>query len=378
MAANRREFIAGMTTMAASAGAARAAASSARATTPSAYDRAIVIDGLGGIDDPDGKDGDFVLTPRGLAQIRQSGVTAWQVTVGEVGNEPANWDMTINNIGSYGSVADANPGALVLARTAADIRAAKVAGKAALVFGTQDTAMVGTQLDRIGLLRGLGVRVVQLTYNLRNLSGDGALEPANSGLSKLGRATIERIESEKLLLDLSHGGQRTIAEAIAAAKRPMTISHTGCRSLHDNPRNVWDAELKAMADKGGVVGIYWMPFLVPGSKPVAADLVRHMRHAVDVCGEDHVSIGTDGMLSKTIIDDKSRANQAKFFKDRTARGISAPGEGPDIFNIIPDLDSHLRFRMLAEALARDGWPWSRIEKILGGNILRLYAEAWGG
>jgi membrane dipeptidase len=266
----------------------------------------------------------------------------------------------------------------VNARTAADIRSAKAQGKVALIYGTQDTAMVGTQLDRIDTLAGLGIRVVQLTYNLRNLSGDGALEPANAGLSKLGRATIERIEAAKLLLDLSHGGQRTIAEAIAAATRPMTISHTGCRSLHDNPRNVWDAELRAMADKGGVVGIYWMPFLVRDSKPAAADLVRHMRHAVDVCGEDHVAIGTDGILSKTMIDDKARAAQAKFFADRSQRGIAAPGEGADIFNIVPDLDSHLRFQLLADALSRDGWSTARIEKVLGANLLRLYGEAWGG
>src|SRR5207237_5650495 len=177
-----------------------------------------------------------------------------------------------------------------------DVRAAKAAGKAAVIYGTQDTAFAGLNLDRLDVLSGLGVRVVQLTYNLRNLSGDGALEPANAGLSKLGRKTIERIEKNKQLLDLSHGGQRTIAEAIAAATRPPTISHTGCRSLHDNPRNVWDAELKALADKGGVVGIHWMPFLVPGGQPTTADLVRHMAHAVDVCGEDHVAIGTDGGL----------------------------------------------------------------------------------
>jgi membrane dipeptidase len=158
----------------------------------------------------------------------------------------------------------------------------------------------------------------------------------------------------------------------------MTISHTGCRSLHDNPRSVWDAELKALADKGGVVGIYWMPFLVPNSRPTAADLVRHMRHAVDVCGEDHVAIGTDGLIGKTIIDDAARARQKAFFDDRKARGIAAPGEGADIFNIVAELDSPLRYRMLADALQRDGWPTARIEKVMGANLLRLYRETWGG
>jgi membrane dipeptidase len=224
---------------------------------------------------------------------------------------------------------------------------------------------------------GLGIRIVQLTYNNRNLSGDGCLEPGNGGLSKLGRATIARIEKEKLLLDLSHSGQRTVAEALQAATRPPTISHTGCRSLHDNPRNQWDAELKACADKGGVVGLYWMPFLVPGGKPTGADLVRHMEHARRVCGEDHVAIGTDGMVYKTVIDDKARAHQKKFYEDRAAKGIAAPGEGADVFNILAEWDGHMRFRRLADGLAAAGWKAAAIDKALGGNLLRLYREVWG-
>lgn len=370
MTATRRQVLAAM--------AATGIAGRTMAATSSRVDRAIIIDGLTNIVDPDGKEGDFNLSPRAILEYRESGLAAIHITIGNVGNDRTIWDVTVNGISKSKRLIDANPAVFSHALSAADIRTARATGKVAVIFGTQDTSMVGPDLDRMGVMKGLGVRIVQLTYNLRNLSGDGSLEPANGGLSKLGRATIERIEAEKLLLDLSHGGARTIAEAIAAAKRSPIISHTGCRSLHDNPRNVWDSELKAIADKGGVVGIYWMPFLVPNSKPNAADLVRHMRHAVDVCGEDHVAIGTDGILSKTIIDAQKRERQAMENRDRTARGIAAPGEGPDVFTIIPDLDSHLRFRLLADALEKDGWSASRIEKVLGGNLLRLYGESWGG
>lgn len=373
MRTTRREMLAGMALFAAAPGQARSAG-----FDRARFDKAVVIDGLTGIDVPDGTPESVRLSARGLQQYRESGVTALGVTVSAVGNERTNWDETITNIGAYGRLIAANPETFTLARTAADIRAAKAAGRIAVIYGTQDTAMIGLDLDRLATLNGLGVRIVQLTYNLRNQSGDGALEPANAGLSKLGRQTIERIEAERQLLDLSHGGARTISEAIAAAKRPPIISHTGCRSLHDNPRNVWDADLKALADKGGVVGIYWMPFLVPSSRALAADLVRHMTHAVNVCGEDHVGIGTDGGLSKTVIDDKARAAQAKFFEERAARGIAAPGEGPDVFNIVSDLDSHLRYRLLADALSAAGWPAARIEKVLGANLLRLYGDVWGG
>lgn len=338
---------------------------------------AVIIDGQGAVVDPFRKPEDKRFSTRALTEIRASGQTACSMTVSAVGNSLDVWDKTIKIIASIDQALLDNPEVGLKALTAADIRRAKSERRLALVYNTQDTALIGPELDRIELLKGLGVRVVQLTYNNRNLSGDGCLEPANAGLSKLGRATIERIEHEKLLLDLSHAGQRTVAEALAAATRPPTISHTGCRALNDNPRNQWDSELKACADKGGVIGIYWMPFLVASSKPTGADLVRHIEHAVQVCGEDHVAIGTDGMLHKTVIDDKARAEQKEFFEDRAKRGIAAPGEGADIFNLVIEWDDHLRYHHLADGLARAGWNSKRIEKILGGNLLRLYGEAWG-
>lgn len=370
---DRRHFLG----MIAAAPFAMPAAVRAAAYSDAAFRRAIVIDGQGAVFDPYGAETDIHFSPRALAEIRASGMTACSCTVNEVGNSLDSWANTIRTIARIDQAIADNPDVELKALTAADIRRAKDAGKLAIIYNTQDTSLIGPDLDRIAVLKGLGVRIVQLTYNLRNLSGDGCLEPANGGISKLGRATIARIEKEKLLLDLSHSGPRTVAEGIAAATRPMTISHTGCRDLHDNPRNQYDAELRACASKGGVVGIYWMPFLVPNGKPTGADLVRHMEHAVNVCGEDHVSIGTDGVVFKTVIDDKARERQKKFFEDRSARGIAAPGEGPDIFNIVAEWDEPRRFRLLADGLAKAGWSSARIEKVLGGNLMRLYAETWG-
>lgn len=338
---------------------------------------AIVIDGQGAIVDPYGQPGDTRFSARALEEIRASGLTACSMTLSEVGNALDAWDGTIKNIASFDQALQNNPEVALKALTAADIRRAKSERRLAVIYNTQDTSMIGPELDRIALLKGLGVRVVQLTYNNRNLSGDGCLEAGNAGISKLGRETIAKIEEQQLLLDLSHSGQRTVAEALAAATRPPTISHTGCRALNDNPRNQWDAELKACANKGGVVGIYWMPFLVASSKPTGADLVRHIQHAVKVCGEDHVAIGTDNMLNKTVIDDDARAAQKNFFEERAKRGIAAPGEGADIFNIVAEWDDHLRFHHLADGLSRAGWSSGRIEKVLGGNLLRLYREVWG-
>jgi membrane dipeptidase len=372
----RRDLIAGGAALAsfAAAGAGRAATAG---YSDADYRRAIVIDGLGGVDDPYSPPEATVMDPRAVADLRASGLTMSHFTVNTVGNGPEVWAKTIVTIAQVDQLIADNPDVLIKVGKADDIRRAKREGRSAILYGTQDTSLVGADLDRIALLKGLGVRSIQLTYNLRNLCGDGSLEPGNAGLSKLGHATIARIEKEKLLVDFSHGGQRTIAEGLAATTRPPIISHTGCRSLYDNPRNVWDAEMKACADRGGVIGIFWMPFLVPNSRPTGADLIRHMDHVKNLCGEDHVSIGTDGNLSKTTLDDKARAAQKKFYEDRAAQGIAAPGEGPDIFNIVAEWDDIMRYRHLADGLSKAGWTAAQVDKALGGNLLRVYGETFG-
>lgn len=367
-----------LTLIAASPFALSPSAALAAGLSEDAWRRMIVIDGLGGPSDPNYVEGQARLSGRGHAELRGSGITAFNVTVAPPGNNPDAFETAVAGLADHDQLIADNGDLFVPTFNASDIIAAKQAGKIALIAGFQDTTAIGTRLERVAMFRSLGLRILQLTYNRRNLCGDGSLEAANAGLSKLGHETIAAIEKAKLLLDLSHGGQRTIAEAIAAATRPMTISHTGCRALNDNPRNTTDAELKAMADKGGVAGIYFMPFLSADSKPTREDLIRHFEHAVNICGEDHVSIGTDGGSSALVVDDKGRAEAKAEYERRAAAGIAAPGEGPDVFTWVEAYNSPMRFRMLADDLIARGWKAARIEKVFGGNLMRLYAETWGG
>jgi len=169
---------------------------------------------------------------------------------------------------------------------------------------------------------------------------------------------------------------RTIAEGIAASKAPMAITHTGCRALTDLPRNTPDAELKALAERGGVVGIYFMPFLREAGQPDPADLIRHIEHAVNVCGEEHVGLGTDGSISAVPQTDAYREYFRKSVEARQKAGISAPGESADVFTFVTDYNDPMRFLHLANDLAHRGWPGSRIEKLLGANFARLFADVW--
>lgn len=317
------------------------------------------------------------LAPAWFEQVQRSGLTAMATTINEMDGNLDALPGTTTAVAAWQSMFASNP-EIMLADTAAAIERARDAGRLAIIFNTQDSDLIGYKLDRVTTLRMLGIRIIQLTYNRRNMSGDGALEADNAGLSRLGHETISAIEGAKSLLDLSHGGARTMREAAIAAKRPPTISHTGCRALNDNPRNTDDATMKLVADKGGVVGIYSMPFLVASSHPKGADLAAHYDHALNVCGEDHVGIGTDNVLFRTEINDKMRERQKRFFEDRTKKGIAAPGERADAFNIVEDWDDEQRFWRLRDALKAKGWPPRVADKVLGENLLRLYREVWGG
>jgi len=254
----------------------------------------------------------------------------------------------------------------------------KSSGRMGLIYGFQNTSMLDGNLKRVAVFHDLGLRICQPTYNRRNLMGDGCLESADGGLSRLGLEFIDEVNRLHILLDLSHAGRRTIAEGIEASKAPMAITHTGCRALVDVPRNTDDSSLRALANKGGVVGIYFMPFLRASGQPHADDVALHLEHAVNVCGEDHVGLGTDGTISAVEINDAVRAYHRKISEERKKAGVAAPGESADVLNLVPEYNEPRRFKSLADDLARRGWNASRIDKILGANFARLLSEVWSG
>jgi membrane dipeptidase len=375
---DRREFLSSAAVAALAAAPLARAAAPKRGFAEQAYAKAIVIDGLGG---PGGYDPDLApdagLSPSMLADVKASGVTAVNLTVNSVGNGPNKFEETVAGIAySEKQIAD-HPDYFMKVLTARDLTAAKASGRMGLIYGFQDTSALDGDLQRLAMFQGLGVRIVQPVYNRRNLMGDGCLEPNDGGLSTLGRELIGEINKLKILVDLSHAGTRTQAEGIATSKTSVAITHTGCRALVDVPRNTHDRELKALADRGGVVGIYFMPFLRASGQPRAEDLIRHLEHAVNVCGEDHVGLGTDGGISGIKLDEKYAEFQRKFFEERQQAGIAAPGEAADVFNLVPEYNDARRFFTLANDLSDRGWSGKRIEKILGANFVRLFGEIWG-
>jgi len=360
--------------------AARAFGAAAPPSKPrwSGYEQAVVIDTLGSpggtIDDDSNQ-----LGAQDFDDMRKSGLTAVNLTVNSqgVGSYERGFEGTIGEIAYWNSQIAAHPDRLLQIRRSADLGDAKRTNRLGLIYGFQDATPFGENLDRLDTFWNLGVRIYQLTYNKRNLVGDGCLEPGNAGLSAFGRKLVEKLNERKALIDLSHAGERTTLDAVGASKAPIAISHTGCAAVNPNPRNKTDNELKQVADKGGYIGIYLMPFLRAKGQPMAADLIAHIEHAIDVCGEDHVGVGSDGSISPVAVTEKFKKDFAKQIENRRKAGISAPGEDPNVYTFLPDLNRADRFARIAELLAERKHSDARIAKILGGNFARLLNDVWG-
>lgn len=372
---DRRTILAGIAAMPVAASVARAAPS----------DDMLIVNALGGFSDPNGPRGDGAVPPesrallsdRVVADARASGMDAINITLGHVSGDDDPFAMTVREIGIWERRIRARPDALTKVLTAADILRARDAGRVGVIYGFQNTTMLGQDAERTDIFADLGVRVIQLTYNPANAVGSGSMAPANGGISPFGREVIARLNANRVMVDLSHSGERTCLEAARLSAQPISINHTGCRALTDLPRNKTDAELRLVAERGGFVGIYFMPFLNPTSVAKAADVVAHIEHAVKICGEDHVGIGTDG--GTTAVDDMTayRAAIRQEIAERKAAGIGARGENPDTLPFVEDLSGPTQYRKLIGLLEQRGHKAARIEKIMGTNFVRYARDVWG-
>ena len=318
----------------------------------------------------------YIPNQRLVAALTERRLDALSITIGTVGNGPDRFRLAMDDLARIDRLVADHPSLLARIERPGDISAARSADRLGLIYNFQDTSPLEGDVERVASFAARGVRIMQLTYNRRNLAGDGCLEAANGGLTDFGRDAIAAMADAHVLLDLSHAGPRTIAEGIAASRRPMAITHSACRDLVDLPRNTRDTEMRALADKGGVFGVFLMPFLRYRGQPGPDDLFHHLDHAVDICGEDHVAIGTDNPLLGYEVDEEARRQHRENYEARVRQGIAAPGEQPDVLLYVDGYNGADRFERIAADLSRRGWASTRIDKIMGGNFARLLSEVW--
>jgi len=303
-------------------------------------------------------------------QIRGSGINALKSTLG---GDRGTFEDAVADIAAAQALADQHPELFIKVIRHSDLERAKRERKVAVIFSFEATTMLEDKVERIELFRQLGVLIMQLSYNRKSPFGCGCLDGDTDGVTELGRKAIASMNTQGVALDLSHANTRTTADGIAISTKPPIFTHTGCRSVFAHPRNKEDREMKALADKGGVMGIYMMPFLTPDARqPMLSDFMQHMVHALDVCGEEHVGIGTDSLFFA--VTDKDLKDMAAQEEDRKKAGVGAPGENRPPY--IPDLNTPRKLERVADALLKHGYSERVTEKVLGLNFDRVLKEIW--
>jgi membrane dipeptidase len=267
------------------------------------------------------------------------------------------------------------PDAVLIALTASDFERAKRDRKTAVLMNFQDATMLEGDADNVEALHALGMRSFQLTYNHRNRLGDGCLERTNAGLSEFGVEVVERMNKVGVLIDLSHCGRQTTLDGIAFSNRPVAITHTMCEALRrDHPRAKTDEQLRACADKGGVVGIAALGYFLgpdPGRETTIADYANHIEHAASVAGHEHVALSSDFPPQGI----KSWATKENWYEPRLKS--FKPSYEVRWPPWIPELDSTDRFLNIARVLEQRGWTARQLELLLGRNWLRLFQDTIG-
>lgn len=298
--------------------------------------------------------------------VRQTGVTCLFEAVPALSEEFLD---TVELLARYQSVVARQPG-LVAATCVEDIRRAHRAGRQAVMFQLEPQA-IGRDLERVELFYGLGVRMMLLTFNSRNFVGDGCGEDTDAGLSRFGRELVKRLNAAGILIDLSHCGIKTSLDAIAASTTPVLFNHTGARTL--NPpctRLITDEQIRAAAEKDGLVGISAIPNQL-SSEPEQGidDLLNHVEYVIRLAGIDHVGIGLDNTFHDQVA--MHRKLQASRPEEFARMGITLAA------NFMYGIESPLEWKNIIRGLVARGYSDEEIEKIVGGNALRVIEAVVG-
>ena len=300
-------------------------------------------------------------------RFRSSGINVFHPAVGLGGTDA--YETALAWFAGWNGLLAGNDERFMRIDSGADFGRVKSSGKVGVLLGLQNSAHF-RRLNDVNFFRGLGQRVSQLTYNSRNLIGNGATERRDEGLSDFGVAIVERMNQTGMAVDVSHCGDRTTLDACEVSKRPVLITHSNARALvPGHPRVKTDEAIRAMAKSGGVMGITGVRMFVRDREPTTVEhVLDHFDHVAKLVGPEHLGVGSDIDLDgyDDMPPEANRQLRAGY------KGSYGFREKIDV----EGLDHPKRMFDLAEGLIRRKYTDSQIEGILGGNFVRVLSDIW--
>jgi len=306
-------------------------------------------------------------TSEDYAPYKDCGINVFHIAIGTGG--PDAYLETLKFLSGYDSFLARHDAWFARVDTPSRLDGIKASGKVGILLGIQNSEHF-RKVDDVDYFYGLGQRVSQLTYNARTLIGNGSTERRDDGLSDFGVAIVERMNKVGMAVDVSHCGDTTTLDAFQASKKPVLITHANCRALNPNhPRCKTDEAIKAMAAKGGVMGITEVRMFVSPTEPTGLDaMLDHYDHVRKLVGVEHVGVGSDiDLLGYD-------AMPPDEYKQLKAGYKSSYGFRDKI-----DIDGYTSAKRpfdLAEGLIRRKYGDADVEAILGGNFRRVLKEIW--
>jgi membrane dipeptidase len=329
------------------------------------FERSLIIDDLSGFD-PEPS-----LSDAGFSVVKKSGITIVGPTLGDVVPEQA-FHSTVNGIAKAEAKVARYPDRLMIIRSFSDIEKAKREKKLGLLINVQNSACIERDLKNLDLFYDLGLRQIQLTFNWRNWVGDGCTERTQAGLSYFGVDMVQRMNELGMIVDVGHTGYQSTLDAVEVSSKPIVFSHTNCKALCDHPRNKTDNQIRALARKGGVIGLSCFNWFV-SDKPRSTldDLLDHFDHVARLVGPQSIGIGSDFSVAGWAGREPDAEWEAhkNIYGEREWKMLK--GRFPPY---IDELNNPRRYRTIAEGLLKRGWKLDDIAGVLGGNFVRVYRE----
>ena len=306
-------------------------------------------------------------TAADLRPFTESGISVIHPAVGMGG--PNAYENALQFFAGWNGFIASNGDYFTRIDSAGDLKRIKKSGKVGVILGIQNSEHF-RRPDDVDLFRGLGQRVSQLTYNARNLIGNGSTERRDEGISDFGIAIIERMNKAGMAVDVSHCGDRTTLDAFEISKKPVLITHSNCRALvPGHPRLKTDEAIKKVGQAGSVIGITGVRMFVKGDEPTTVEhVLDHFDHVRKLIGPEHLGVGSDMDLygydaMPPELNKQLRSGYKGSYSFREKIDIEGLNHPKRIFD-------------LTEGLIRRKYSDADIEGILGGNFERVLTQIW--